>query len=55
MFEDDKHYLERRVSEELRRAQYGACPEAVKAHYQLLGYYLDQLYALEDEPEGDEL
>jgi hypothetical protein len=54
MRENDRQYLERRVTEELHCAEKGACPEAVRAHYQLLGYYLDQLYAIEDEPEDEE-
>jgi len=54
MHENDRDYLERRVNEELHLAQSGACPEAVKAHYQLLSLYLDKLYAVEEDPEdGD--
>jgi len=45
MRKTDRDYLERRVTEELRCAQNGASPQAVRAHYQLLGLYLDQLYA----------
>lgn len=46
--DDDKLYLERRVSEELHRAQTAHNPDAIKAHYMMLGHYLDQLYGSSD-------
>lgn len=53
--ENHRQYLERRVTQELHLAENGACPEAVRAHYTLLGLYLDRLYALEDERKEDGL
>ncbi|WP_420140906.1 hypothetical protein [Sphingomonas sp.] len=41
---DDRPYFERRAEEELDLAQRAAHPAAVKAHYDLLSHYLDQLY-----------
>ena len=46
--EDDREYLERRVNEELHRAQTAADPGAVKAHYLMLGRYLDLLYGADE-------
>jgi hypothetical protein len=45
----DRAYLERRAEDELDLAQRADHPAAVKAHYDLLGLYLDQLY-----PQGGE-
>jgi hypothetical protein len=44
---DDRDYLEKRAARELDCAQRAMHPAAVRAHYQLLGYYLNMLY-----PEG---
>lgn len=48
---DDRDYLERRAEEELDCANSAAHPAAMRAHYELLGYYLNQLYPGEDEPD----
>ena len=40
----DRDYLERRAEEELDLAQQASHPAAVRAHYHLLGHYLDRLY-----------
>ncbi|WP_294391655.1 hypothetical protein [uncultured Sphingomonas sp.] len=40
----ERDYLERRAEDELDCAQRASPPAAVKAHYDLLGRYLDQLY-----------
>jgi hypothetical protein len=50
---EDRSYLERRVEDELDLAQRATHPAAVKAHYNLLGHYLDQLYAPEDTPDPE--
>jgi hypothetical protein len=46
-------YLYRRAEQELEQAQRAAHPAAVKAHYMLAGYYLDQVYG-GVEPSGDD-
>jgi len=40
----DEGYLERRAEQELTLAQEATDERAVRAHYQLLGHYLDLLY-----------
>jgi hypothetical protein len=37
-------YFERRAEAELELAQQAVHPSAVRAHYLLAGYYLDQVY-----------
>ena len=49
--ETDKTYYYQRAEVELRRASETSCPEAVKAHYQLAGHYLDKVYG-EMKPKG---
>jgi hypothetical protein len=50
----DKHdYLYRRAEQELEQAQRAAHPAAVKAHYVLAGYYLDQVYGGSEQPTID--
>jgi hypothetical protein len=44
MIGTDRNYLERRAEDELDCAQQASHPAAVRAHYELLGYYLNQLY-----------
>jgi hypothetical protein len=44
MWDDERHYLERRAEDELDCAQNAMHPAAIKAHYELLGYYLNRLY-----------
>lgn len=44
MPDKDRLYLERRAEDELNCAQQAEHPAAVKAHYELLGYYLNRLY-----------
>ena len=41
---EDRDYFYRRAETELHMAQAATVPEAVKAHYQLAGYYLDRVY-----------
>lgn len=38
-------YLYRRAEQELRMAERATCAEAVKVHYQLANFYLDQFYS----------
>jgi hypothetical protein len=45
MIRNDREYLERRAEDELELAQRASHPAAVRAHYELLGYYLDRLYS----------
>ena len=40
----DRDYFERRAEDELERAQSSTDPAVVKAHYELLGYYLSRLF-----------
>lgn len=42
--EDDRDYLERRAAHELDLAASADHPAATRAHYELLGYYLNRLY-----------
>ncbi len=44
MTEDEKDYFYRRAEAELKQASMSACPEAVRVHYTLAGYYLDRVY-----------
>jgi len=44
MWDVNREYLERRAEDELECAQRAEHPAAVKAHYELLGYYLNRLY-----------
>ena len=44
MWDKERHYLERRVEEELDLAQSANHPAAVKAHYLLLSLYLNRLF-----------
>lgn len=44
MTENDRDYLKRRAEDELDCAQCAEHPAAVKAHYDLLGFYLNRLY-----------
>jgi len=41
---DEYEYLQQRAEAELECAQNAAHPSAVRAHYELLGYYLNRLY-----------
>ena len=50
MRDHDRDYLERRAEEELDLAQLASHPAAVRAHYHLLGHYLDRLYPEERAP-----
>ena len=52
MIRNDRDYLERRAEDELDLAQHASHPAAVRAHYQLLGYYLDRLYGA-DTPDSE--
>lgn len=45
---DDRLYFERRAEDALRRAEEATDPGAVKAHYELLGLYLNRLYPADD-------
>jgi hypothetical protein len=48
---DDLDYYKARAEQELERAQGATCPEAVRAHYELAGLYLDRVYGSgADEP-----
>jgi hypothetical protein len=51
MARDDRTYLEQRAEAELDRAQQASHPAAVRAHYELLGHYLNRLYP-GDPPDG---
>lgn len=44
MHETERLYLERRAEDELDCAQRAMHPAAVKAHYELLGFYLNRLF-----------
>jgi len=44
MGNEDRNYLQRRAEDELDCAQQAMHPAAIKAHYELLGYYLNRLY-----------
>ena len=52
MWDKERQYLERRAEDELDRAQEAMHPAAVKAHYELLGYYLNRLYPESKRPGG---
>jgi len=41
---DEHEYLQKRAEAELECAQNALHPLAVRAHYELLGYYLNRLY-----------
>jgi hypothetical protein len=49
---EERMFLERRAAEELDRAQAAEESGAVKAHYELLGLYLDRLYPEDEDGEG---
>jgi hypothetical protein len=53
MWNEERRYLERRAEDELDRAQEAMHPAAVKAHYELLGYYLNRLYPESRRPGGE--
>ena len=42
--QDDLHYFQDRAEQEIRRAELADHPDAVRAHYQLAGYYLDLVH-----------
>ena len=42
-------YFEERAEEELELAQRAVHPKAVKAHYDLAGYYLDRVHGAPEE------
>lgn len=44
MVDGERLYWERRAEDELDCAQRAAHPAAIKAHYELLGRYLNRLY-----------
>ncbi len=44
MSTDERTYYEKRAEAELELAQRAKHPEAVKAHYELAGFYLDRVY-----------
>jgi hypothetical protein len=48
---DTASYFEERAEEELELAQQATHPKAVKAHYDLAGYYLDKVHGTPDEEE----
>ena len=47
---EKESYFERRAEAELELAVQAIHPAAVRAHYLLAGYYLDQVYGAADEP-----
>ncbi|MFL0415175.1 hypothetical protein [uncultured Sphingomonas sp.] len=49
----DQHYYYDRAEQELEMAQKASCPEAVKAHYTLAGFYLDRVHGGPQEPAKD--
>ncbi|OWK28603.1 hypothetical protein SPMU_28650 [Sphingomonas mucosissima] len=49
MSQSDLEYFYQRAEVELRRASKSKCPEAVKAHYELAGHYLDRFYSGEED------
>lgn len=44
MWNNERQYLERRAEDELDLAQHAEHPAAIRAHYELLGHYLNRLY-----------
>ena len=44
MYMVDRGYWERRAEQELTAAQEATDERVVRAHYELLGFYLDRLY-----------
>ncbi|WP_420140083.1 hypothetical protein [Sphingomonas sp.] len=50
MAPDDQEYLQRRAEAELECARRASHPAAMRAHYLLLGYYLNKLF-----PGGDDV
>jgi hypothetical protein len=44
-------YFEERAEEELEMAQRATHPKAVKAHYELAGFYLDRVHGAPEETE----
>jgi hypothetical protein len=47
---DDVGYYQLRAEQELELATFAAHPAAVRAHYELAGYYLDYVYNGSDSP-----
>lgn len=41
---EDLRYFQERAEQEISRAQRADHPDAVRAHYQLAGYYLDLIH-----------
>lgn len=52
MYNGERRYLERRAEDELALALRAQHPAAVKAHYEMLGRYLNRLYPEEGRPVG---
>ena len=52
MAPDDHAYLQRRADAELECARRASHPAAMRAHYLLLGYYLNKLFPGGDDPAG---
>jgi hypothetical protein len=50
---EPQDYLNRRAEQELDQAQRAVHPAAVKAHYLLAGYYLDQIYGNDPKDSAD--
>lgn len=50
MTDDEKDYFYRRAEAELKQASRSHCPEAVRVHYTLAGYYLDRVYGTDEQP-----
>lgn len=50
MTDDEKDYFRRRAEAELKQASVSECPEAVRVHYTLAGYYLDRVYGVAVRP-----
>lgn len=44
MMQSERDYFYNRAEAEIRMAQQATAPEAVRAHYQLAGLYLDRVY-----------
>lgn len=44
MTREERAYLERRAEQELDQAENATHPCAMKAHYDLLGFYLNRLF-----------
>ena len=48
MWLNEHEYLQKRAEAELECAEHASHPAAIRAHYLLLGYYLNKLF-----PDGD--